>query len=491
MTTIKLRQHQVLIKKKLMSLFKKGYKKILIQMPTGAGKTITAVDILNGITNYKCGFFCHRINLVTQGNKTLRKYGINSGTILSGKPFRADKQVYVVSIDTIINSSDAPDFDLIIWDECHHIAADTWGKLYTKFNKAYHIGLSATPNRTDGLDLNKFFDKIITLDEVLEELKVKPIHQSSVRWLINNNYLSDYNIYGIPETQDANRNYLNNWFKYANNMLTIGFAKNIKHAEKLADYFNDNGVSAASLSSETDESLRAAVLQKFAEGKIKVIFNVNLFSEGFDISATTGVDITIKCVILTTFTSSLPTYLQRCGRALRASDTKSVILDFAGNVIEHGVPCAKNEWTLDGYIKASEKTVPVKQCLSCYAFNAPTVSKCVVCGLEFPIKGSRDNEIIIESNNHNILKKIDIEENSNISKNYRIKLAKEKNAIAIHKKYKKKIPEANAIAKRNYERRIYIDLYHKICKKNKIRPIGDDVYLLNIDQISYLIENSK
>ena len=141
-------------------------------------------------------------------------------------------------------------------------------------------------------------------------------------------------------------------------------------------------------------------------GKIRVVFNVGLFGEGFDIAANSGMDVTIGCVIDAAPTKALGAWLQRCGRALRKQDDKAVILDHAGNLGRHGLPCQERVWTLSGRdanAKASQTgAMALRQCTKCYAAHRP-LPVCPMCGYVYPFAGREIKEV------DGSLKEVDIE----------------------------------------------------------------------------------
>ncbi len=284
--------------------------------------------------------------------------------------------------------------DLIIYDEAHHVAAGTWDKIYKAFPQAFHVGLTATPERLDGKGLRPWFQEII--------------YGPPVRWLIDNGYLSDYKIFapgGIDRGQvntsgEFNRKKINDiiatkpqivgdavreYKRYAYGKRCVAFCHNVKKSIELVADFNANGIPAAHVDGDTDRDLRDMEINKFKAGQTLILSNVDLFGEGFDVPSIDG-------VILMRPTNSLGLYLQQVGRALRPFPGKeyAIILDHVGNVAAHGLPDDPRNWSLDG--KAGRRIIEsdgpgVKICPRCFAAQRSGPPKCSHCSFEFEIKG--------------------------------------------------------------------------------------------------------
>lgn len=375
---------------------------VLIQAPTGAGKTVIATIISDSVV--KKGnllyFICHRQELIEQTAKTFAKNGIAFSFIASGYSYNPQCKVQICSIDTLKNRYERlPKPSVAIWDECHHLGAAGWSKVHGFYDTTYHIGLSATPQRLDGKGLGKWFDDMII--------------ETSVAKLIKAGYLSDYKIFSSPVKPDLtgikksmgdyNKKELgvmmdnatlmgdivSHWKKHALGLKTICFAVNIDHSRHIVKMFNDAGIPAAHLDGGSTRKERRQICMDFATGKIQVLSNVGLFGEGFDLAAQTDIDVTIECLISARPTLSLSLWLQMCGRALRMKDYAAIILDHAGNAMKHGLPCQDREWSLEGDPnqgkKKGETEVPIKECPECYAVHAPSPT-CPNCGHVYEVK---------------------------------------------------------------------------------------------------------
>ena len=259
-------------------------------------------------------------------------------------------------IEDINGDNDAPDYLLI--DEAHHSEAETYQLLFEKYPNAVKIGFSATPERLDGKGLDNSYQNIII--------------GKTVRELIDNHILSDYKYYapsvsnGIQysikqkylevngetffkairkESGYRKKIYadvLKTWIEKGENKQTILFAPSIAMSKAFAKEFSQNGIVAEHIDGLMKMADRKATLEAFRRGEIRVICNVDLISEGFDMSDA-------DCVILTRPTESLAMFMQQAFRAMRYREGKTaIILDHANNIALHGEIDQVFEWRLKG-----------------------------------------------------------------------------------------------------------------------------------------------
>ena len=355
---------------------------VLIQAPTGAGKTALSAFMLDSASRRKRRgwFVCHRAELVEQTALTFDKVGIQYGIIAAGYPLNPLNPVQICSIDTLkgrIGRYQPP--DLVVWDECHHTAAAGWKRVKEAYRAAKHVGLSATPERLDGKGLDELFDAMVP--------------GPSVQWLIGQGFLSKYRAFAPPGpsmagvhtrmgdfvrgeneaamdkptiTGDAIKHYM----RYARGKSAVAFCVSVKHSQHVAAEFRAAGVVAAHLDGAMDRSERKRIVQAFRRGDIQVLTNVDLFGEGFDLPS-------LEVSIILRPTQSLSLYLQQVGRCLRPAPGKeyALILDHAGNIARHGLPDDDREWSLQGRKKkpktAEKSALAMRQCPKCYASHRP------------------------------------------------------------------------------------------------------------------------
>lgn len=365
-----------------------GFKDVIIEAPTGSGKTVLTTKIYKKLRerNRRSWFGVHRAELVDATANTFKRAGLPFGIIAAGKHCGRDEPIQICSIPTVVRMlDDLPRPYLIGLDEAQHTAAGTWQRFYNHAD--YHLGLSGTPILPGGKTLGAYYKKMV--------------HGPTVPWLIENNYLSRFEYYG-PDVPDLSAcrtvggdysadqtekimagkalvgNVVGHWFKHAGNMLTVGFAPTVKASQAYAQAFTDAGVPAAHIDGTTPSDVRDAIIQAFARREILVLFNVDLFGEGFDLSAVAGMDVTIEALIMARPTKSLILCKQQWGRALRwAAGKVAVILDHCGNWTRHGFPDDIIEWSLEAPPKRKIQggsTVAITQCPACFAVFRPAAA---------------------------------------------------------------------------------------------------------------------
>jgi len=386
---IKLRKYQISIIERTRSIMRTGVRSSLICSPTGSGKTFLVAKMLKTAESkgMSAWFIVHRRELIKQSVAAFKEVKVKHGVIARGWYAQEHRPIQIASIQTLIRrykKYGKP--NLIIYDECHHCAAGSWSKLYDEFPKAYHLGLTATPLRLDGTGLNKWFSSLIK--------------GPSVRWLIDNGFLADYKLYApsklnltgvhsrmgdfiasevssIVDKPTITGDVIKHYQKFCAGKRAVVFAVSVQHSKHVVAQFNRCGILARHVDGETKMEERDAAIKDFTEGKIKVLSNVDLFGEGFDLPS-------LEAVILLRPTKSLGLYLQQVGRALRPSPGKkyAIILDHAGNCERHGLPDDEREWSLEGRQggTGSVDEIKIKTCPKCYAVQSIGKPACLSCG---------------------------------------------------------------------------------------------------------------
>ena len=367
--------HQLDLLLRLVDAIQQGYRRILIQLPTGGGKTKLATALLASASSAQ--FIVHRKELIEQTSRAFWAAHVAHGFVAADKPYDPDAAVLLCGIVTLAERLGIvlPP-DIVVWDEAHHISASTWTDVFDTYPDALHIGLTATPQRLDGRGLGDHFETMIL--------------GPSVKWLIGNGYLSDFDFYGPPPADEDDAALLgdvvDHYLQHAAGEPGIVFASNRQHSRALAEEFNRRGVPAMHVDGtmSTKERERADTL--FRSGAIKVLTNVNLVGEGYDVP-------NVVYVALARRTQSLSWYLQMVGRGLRVAPGKrrAIICDHGNNWFTHGMPDDDRAWTLDGRLKGSgpgcnSDAEPIHQCLTCFRITYSVVKVCPGCGTAFPTK---------------------------------------------------------------------------------------------------------
>jgi superfamily II DNA or RNA helicase len=323
----------------------------LVVAATGTGKTvISAFDykkFKNENSSSKLLFLAHRKEILTQSLSVFR--GIlrdnNFGELwVDGKVPNSYEYIFA-SVQTFNNRLSeinlSPEyFDFIIIDECHHLTASTYRNILKYFNPKVFLGLTATPERMDGGDIQEdFHNRIaaeIRLPEALNRKLLCPfqyfgitdsIDLSKVGWEKGRYVASELSsVYTANDKRVGE--IINSLVKYTkdlNEVRAIGFCVTMDHAKFMADKFSLAGLKADYLTSANNQN-RSHVREKLLKKEINYLFVVDIFNEGVDIPE-------IDTVLFLRPTESLTIFLQQLGRGLRLADNKDclTVLDFVGN----------------------------------------------------------------------------------------------------------------------------------------------------------------
>ena len=360
-----LRPYQAELKHDVYNLWDK-IDSVMLQMPTGTGKTIVFTSIVRDIRRWCLGhspaskvlIIAHRKELITQASAKLG--GLTHGIIQSGKPMNLERPVQVASIQTFMSRRHYDQmrherFDFIIIDESHHCMAPGYQKLWAMFPNSKKLGVTATPWRMNHSGFTSLFGDIVL--------------SKSIEWFVNNGYLSNYDYISIRRDSEVQRtinsidrygadgDYLDaelsekfdkdkiraglykSYAKFAQGKKGIVYALDRQHAANIQALYATHGVAICLIDGLTPSADRQQMIDDFKCGKIQVIVNVNIFSEGFDCPD-------IEFVQLARPTKSLSLFLQQVGRGLRISNNKarSVILDNVGLYNRFGTPMSNRYW---------------------------------------------------------------------------------------------------------------------------------------------------
>lgn len=363
--------------------------------PCGAGKTIM-VGWMAGATaikNRHVLFLVHRQELIEQSSKTFQAMGINHSLIASKAPRNYAPYVQVGSVQTVSRRlEEIPVPNFIIIDEAHHATAGTWKKIINHYPDAKVLGVTATPERMGGTGLGDIFQSLV----------IGP----SVKDLIKSGNLARYQYYAPPlkfDPQELRVRYgdyvqsdmemqvnqntvigdiIANYKKLANGKRAICYCVSIAHSKHMAECFNAAGIAAMHIDGDTNKVIRKQAIDNFRDGKIKILCNVDLISEGFDVPS-------MEAVILARPTQSLTLFIQQAMRAMRPDKDNpnkvAIIIDHVGNVFKHGMPDEDRGWTLFTKKKHRKpRTVSITTCPKCYSAHQTGLSKCPYCGYEYP-----------------------------------------------------------------------------------------------------------
>jgi superfamily II DNA or RNA helicase len=367
--TYQLRPYQSDLLDRLSQSWKAGMRSVMIQLPTGGGKTILFSHLV--AQTVKRGglvlILAHREELITQAaDKVQAITGIDPGIIKAGYKPEYSLPIQVASVQSLTRRlAHCHKFDLVVVDEAHHSTANSYRSILAHFPKSLILGVTATPIRLDGSGFRGLFDDLIcgvTVKELIEIGSLSPFKyfapERSMSLAGVRKRGGDYRQNQIEEANPAETvaaDCLKAYGDYLQDKRAVIFAVSVAHSISIACSFQSCGISAVHLDGNSDPDTRSQTMQGLREGGIKVLTNCALFDEGLDVPDLDG-------VILARPTASLGRYLQMVGRALRPSPNKdrSMIIDLAGNWERHGLPDDDRLWSLDG-VKSVERISPFKK----------------------------------------------------------------------------------------------------------------------------------
>lgn len=375
--------------------YRRGLTRVLLVSPGGSGKTVMLGAVARKAINEgrRVLVFAHRRELVFQAVEHFGRMGVTEhriGVLLPGLREEPDRPLQVGSVQTLYARLDTlPPADFVIVDEAHHAAADSYRAVAARYPKARWLGLTGTPFRLDGQGLKSVFDEMVVAAKSSELIATKRIALPRIfaapeDALPNLQQLrrvaGDYAL--GPLSERMNRSTLvgglvHNYRRHADGETALVFAVSVAHSERIVRGFERAGIVAAHLDGTTSTRDREQILADFGSGKIKVLSNCMLLSEGYDLP---------RCgaVLLARPTLSLALYLQQVARALRWYHGKRpVVLDHARNVRRFGLPHSDREFSLDDGVAHGAAASLVRECKSCGAFVSIGCRVCPECGTEF------------------------------------------------------------------------------------------------------------
>ncbi len=379
--------------------------RIMMQLPTGGGKTHIAGELLGGWLQggRKAVWLTHRRELASQTEDMLRESGVPATANIRWEPHTnaptIANGVVILMAQTVSRRNARADVwqqynvnDLIVIDEAHHATADGWARAIRQWPGPV-LGMTATPWRLSEQEgFEHLFGRLVSGPQVTElqaenwlcqARVIVPPEEGQIRGG-EIDATGDYSEAGIEKANDDRPDILTAaalgfWQKHARGRQTIIYAVSIRHAENLTAVFNRAEIPSGILLGQTPEDARARLLSHFRKGNLKVLINVAVATEGFDLPDA-------ACVMLTRPTMSLSLYLQMVGRGLRPKQDHDdcLVLDLAGNSQRHGLPQQERKWSLAPRGQQDEAGSPlVVWCSDCEGLSPAASHICNHCGAPF------------------------------------------------------------------------------------------------------------
>ena len=332
-------------------------------------------------------FLIHRKEVLQQAVKTFDKQGVNRNLLTAGMV-----QTLTRRVDKL------PTPSVILVDEAHHALAKSYQNILNRFPKAIILLFTATPHRTGRVQLDQIADDIIvgqSIHELTEKGFLAPFRyfqppgdfDSS---LLKRGSTGDFTNDSMQQAMSTKifGHIVKQYKRIANGMQAVVYTYSIDSAIKITAEFNSEGISAIEVDGTTSKEKRALAVRKFRDQEIKILVNVNLFTEGVDLP-------NVDCVIMARPTASLALYLQFSMRCLNPRPGKTaIIIDHANNFKQFGYPDDDRDWKQaikSGKQKSKsllkDPGMSIVTCDYCFAVvKASEVKdgKCPICGK--PIK---------------------------------------------------------------------------------------------------------
>lgn len=343
---IELRDYQQEAIDNLKKMREDGKTIALLYHATGVGKTITAATDAKAVSG-RTLFLVNALKLASQAKDTFAKVWPEAtlGEYTGSQKDVSQTVIFatVQSISKDLEKFSPTDFDYLIVDECHHAAANTYQKIFTYFHPKFILGLTATPERSDGEDMLELFQNVahkMDLKTAVERGVLVPIRCIRVKTNID---LTDVRINGIKyNSQDLesklfiperNQLIVDTYLKYVNGKKTVIFCASVDHAAEIAKLLRDNGVKAEAVSGRDRVEVREKILKDYETGSTNVLCACDLLNEGWDSPHTT-------VLFMARPTMSKTIYLQQLGRGTRRCPGKEdlLVIDFVDNANMFNMP---------------------------------------------------------------------------------------------------------------------------------------------------------
>ena len=367
------------------------HRRVLYCLPTGAGKTVVATHVIDDAvqSGERVLVLTHRRELIDQMVARLAAADLDDVGVIraSDDRYRAEACVQVASVQTLAARPDErPHADLVVVDEAHHATADTWLRILECYPTARVLGLTATPFRASGKGLDDCFDVLV--------------QGKAMSALIAERYLVAPRSYTVPEDLlpelsgvrsiggDYHQGELSEAVckrsivggmvaerqRLAPGRSTVVYAVDRRHAKIIVEQFSSAEVPTGYLDGNTPDAERQDLLYRLRIGKIEVLVNVGVLTEGWDFPD-------LECVILGRPTKSLGLYMQMIGRLLRTGrhNRRPIFCDHAGCIYMHDLPEVDRVFELCGLPPGQAKAAGVKRCPECGEV-ASSLARTCECG---------------------------------------------------------------------------------------------------------------
>ena len=355
----KLRDYQQELEDEIFRLWAIGIRSIMVQLPTGGGKTNTFGDITYKQLqeSWRVLVIAHREELVFQAKKTIEKVsGHTAGIIKSGHKPSPLFPLQVASIQTLTKRESMPPADLIIIDEAHHACSRSYTRVTEQYPNAKILGFTATPCRSDGQGFKYLFEKLIcgpSTKELIDrghlcQYKLFEAGKTIDTGNLKTNSEGEFNVEQLSKVVGAQiepDDVVREWLDKAKGKQTVVFAVDVEKSKEYAAAFCRAGIPAEHIDGKTEKDDRREILRRFTSCETLVLCNCGIVSEGVDIPGIVAVQVVKPAG------QSLSLWRQMVGRALRPAEGKdfAIIIDHSKATARKtlGLPDEDVPWTLE------------------------------------------------------------------------------------------------------------------------------------------------
>lgn len=373
--TFKLRSYQKECLDNVYHSLKKGNKCIVVQSPPRTGKTVIMAEIARRTTakGNRILFIVHRKEIVDQVKRTFAEQNVKAEFCQIGMV-----QTFTRNIGKLAKP------DVILVDEAHHALAKTYVKVLDAFPEAVKLLFTATPVRMGRIQLDQIATDLVEgkqIQELMDTGFLAPFRYFARKKIdddkLKKSSTGDFTVGSMTDAIEKGiyQAVVNEYRKRVDGQQAVVYWFSVETAKLCAQAFKNAGISAEEIDGDTPPDVRDRIVDDFRDGKVKILTNVNLFTEGIDLP-------NVDCVIMARPTQSLALFLQFAMRCLNPRDGKTAtIIDMVGNWERHGLPSEERDWSEMMHTKERrQKNV-----------DGPTVCQCPECMAVWNTKAVREN----------------------------------------------------------------------------------------------------
>lgn len=371
----KLRDYQKECLDSVYHSLRKGNKCIVVQSPPRTGKTVIMAEIARRTTakGNRILFIVHRKEIVDQVKRTFAEQNAKMEFCQIGMV-----QTFTRNIKRLAKP------DVILVDEAHHALAKTYMKVLDAFPEAVKLLFTATPVRMGRIQLDQIATDLVEgkqIQELMDTGFLAPFRYFARKKIdddkLKKSSTGDFTVGSMTDAIEKGiyQAVVNEYRKRVDGKQAVVYWFSVQTAKLCAQAFKDAGISAEEIDGDTPPDVRDRIVDDFRAGKVKILTNVNLFTEGIDLP-------NVDCVIMARPTQSLALFLQFAMRCLNPRDGKTAtIIDMVGNWERHGLPSEERDWAEMMHTKTRrQKNV-----------DGPTVCQCPECMAIWSTKAVREN----------------------------------------------------------------------------------------------------